>query len=114
MTTAVAVQCAVMQFSIGLTLGGLVEGVLPTTSTETSSVQLQIVETLVQIGLNGAVLGLLPSWIRNDDPTCGIPFAMGLASAQPELEARIRSLGGLIRHQVSQGVQRMVPPVPAV
>jgi len=107
MSTARAIQVSITHVALGIGVGSTIEGLLPKYS-ETSSLQQQLFEVLVQVGLNGAALSSVASFLRNDDPTFGIPFSMALFEAQPELAVRIRSLSAAAKAMVVQSVQQKV------
>ena len=112
-STARAIQYSVAHVSIGIAVGSLIEGVLPSVA-DGSSLTTTVFETLVQAGLNGAALVLCERCLGQDDPTAGLPFSMALFYSQPEFLRRIDILSSVIRGQVSQAVQRTVPQLPAV
>lgn len=105
MSTAKAIQVSITHVALGVSVGSVIEGLLPKFS-DTSSLQQQLFEVLVQVGLNGAALSSVSSFLRNDDPTFGIPFSMALFEAQPELGVRIRSLSAVAKEMVVQSVQQ--------
>lgn len=111
MSTARAIQVSISHVGLGIAVGSLIEGVLPSPN-DGASLQQQLFEALVQVGLNGAALSVISSYLRNDDPTFGIPFSAALFEAQPALGVRIRSLAVVAKGQVSQAVQRTGPLMP--
>ena len=113
MATARSIQVSVVHTFLGIAVGAAIEGLLPK-HLDGASLQQQLFEAVVQVGLNGAALSIVATSLRNDDPTFGIPFSMALFEAQPELAARIRSLAAVAKGQVSQAVQRTAPLVPTV
>lgn len=113
MSTARAIQVSITHVALGIVVGSVIEGVLPS-PTDGASLQQQLFETLVQVGLNGAALSVMATYLRNDDPTFGIPFSASLFEAQPALGVRIRSLAAVAKAQVSQAVQRTGPLLPEV
>jgi len=113
MTTAQSIQVSVTHVALGITVGSVIEGLLPRLN-EGASLQQQLFEALVQVGLNGAALSLVSTYLRNGDPTFGIPFSMALFESQPELGARIRSLAVVAKDQVARAVQQTGPLVPTV
>ena len=113
MSASRAIQVSIQHVAAGVMIGALIEALLPTPDVDASWKQ-QIFETLVQAGLNGALLASLSSFLVNDDPTFGIPFSMALFASQPELAARIQSLAALTKSQVVLGVQRTAPLIPGV
>ena len=113
MTTARSIQVSITHVALGIGVGSAIEALLPKLN-EGASLQQQLFEALVQVGLNGAALSLVATSLRNDDPTFGIPFSMALFEAQPELKARIRSLAAVTKTQVVQVVQQTGPLAPAV
>ncbi len=113
MSTAQAIQVSITHVALGIAVGSVIEGLLPRLN-DGASLQQQLFEALVQVGLNGAALSIVATSLRSNDPTFGIPFSMALFEAQPELGARIRSLAVVARDQVAQAVQRTGPLVPAV
>ena len=113
MSTARGIQVSVTHVALGIAVGSAIEGVLPKANAG-SSLQQQLFEALVQVGLNGAALSLVATFLRNDDPTFGIPFSMALFESQPELGERIRSLAAVAKGQVSRVVQQTGPLVPGV
>lgn len=113
MSTARAIQVSITHVGLGVAVGSLIEGVLPH-PTDGASLQQQLFETLVQVGLNGAAISVVSSYLRNDDPTFGIPFSAALFEAQPALGVRIRSLAVVAKAQVAQAVQQTGARLPAV
>ena len=113
MSTARGIQVSVTHVALGIAVGSAIEGLLPK-SNDAASLQQQLFEALVQVGLNGAALSLVASVLKNDDPTFGIPFSMALFEAQPELGQRVRSLAAVAKGQVARAVQQTGPLVPAV
>ena len=107
-----SIQVSISHVVLGVSIGSLIESLLPR-EPDNASVKQKVFEAVVQVGLNGAALSLVSSFLQNDDPTFGIPFSMALFEAQPELGARIRSLGAVIKDQVSQLVQQTDPLVSA-
>ena len=112
-STARAIQVSITHVAIGVAVGSLIEGVLPPPS-DGVSLQQAVFEAVVQVGLNGAALASMSTFLRRDDPTFGIPFGAALFEAQPGLAARIRTLAAAAKGQVSQAVQRTGPLLPAV
>ena len=108
MSTGRAIQVSVLHTFVGLAIGSVIEGVLPS-YTEGSSVANQAFEALVQVGLNGAALAAISPLLANDDPTFGIPFSLALYASQPQLELRVRLLGASLKDEVARVVQRRVP-----
>ena len=106
-----AVQLSVMQSAAAVLIGGTVEALLPSRS-EDAALTTQVFEALVQVGLNGVALSLFVDLIRGGgvDPTFGIPFAMALNFAQPELQHRLRALSAVVKARVAQASQQMVRP----
>jgi hypothetical protein len=98
---------------LGVGIGAVIEGLLPSFSAGASVTNL-VFETLVQVGLNGAALASVSEFLRDDDPTFGIPFSMALLSSQTELTMRLQTLGAVVKVQVAQVSQRMARQAPAV
>ena len=113
MATARSIQVSVVHVGLGIAVGSLIEGLLPS-ATDGASIQTQVFETFVQVGLNGAALSLVATYLRNDDPTFGIPFSFALFQAQPGLSKRVDKLAAVAKLRVAQGVQQTAIPVPAV
>ena len=113
MSTARSIQVSITHVFLGVAVGSTIEGLLPKYN-GTASLHQQLFETLVQVGLNGAALSLVASYLSNDDQTFGIPFSMALFEAQPELGHRIQSLAEIAKNQVSLVVQQTGPLVPSV
>lgn len=113
MSTSRSIQVSVTHTVLGVAIGAAIEGLLPS-FTSSASLANQAFETLVQVGLNGAALATVAGFLRDDDPTFGIPFSMALFQSQPELARRIESLSAVAKAQVVQGVQRTAPRVAAV
>lgn len=108
MSTSRSIQVSVTHTALGIAIGAAIEGLLPS-FTSSASVANQAFETLVQVGLNGAALATVAGFLRDDDPTFGIPFSMALFQSQPELARRIEALSALAKAQVVEGVQRTAP-----
>ena len=108
-----AVQLSVLQFSAGVLLGATIEAVLPS-QTEGASLQTQVFEVLVQVGLNGVALSTFAGLVRGEgiDPTFGIPFAYALNMSQTELRKRLEKLSALVKAQVQVTTRRMALPAP--
>lgn len=106
MSSSSAIQISIGHTVLGVSVGALIEGLLPK-FTEGASLPSQVFEALVQVGLNGAALVSVSSYLRDGDPTHGIPFSFALFQAQPELGHRIASLATVVRQQVAQAAQRM-------
>jgi len=111
--TARAIQVSIYQIVMGIAIGGAIEGVMPKAS-DSVSTSVMTLELLVQSGLNGAVLALAVPYLARNDPTAGIPFSMGLAGAQPELQRRIGVLAAKVKGQVAQGALRMEGQIPTL
>jgi hypothetical protein len=108
MSTSRSIQVSVTHTALGIAIGAAIEGLMPS-FTSSASVANQAFETLVQVGLNGAALATVAGFLRDDDPTFGIPFSMALFQSQPELARRIEALSALAKAQVVEGVQRTAP-----
>ena len=106
MSTGRAIQISVTHTVLGVGIGSVIEGLLPPFSAGASVTNL-VFETLVQVGLNGAALASVSEFLRDDDPTFGIPFSMALLSSQTELALRLQTLGAVVKGQVAQVSQRM-------
>ena len=106
MSFARAIQVSVTHVAVGLSVGALIEGVLPAKE-DGASLKQQIFEAVVQLGLNGAALVALTTFLQSNDPTFGIPFSMALWEAQPELKERIRLLSDVAKAQALSAVQQM-------
>ena len=113
MSTSRSIQVSVTHTVLGIAIGAMIEALLPK-FTSGASLTNQAFETLVQVGLNGAALATVSGFLRDDDPTYGIPFSMALFQSQPELTLRIESLSAVAKEQVSQAVQRTAPRAVAV
>ena len=98
---------------LGVGIGAVIEGLLPSFSAGASVTNL-VFETLVQVGLNGAALASVSEFLRDDDPTFGIPFSAALLGSQTELAMRLQTLGAVVKVQVAQVSQRMARQAPAV
>jgi hypothetical protein len=103
--SAQAIQSSVAQCVLGLTAGACLEIIMPMQSDAASAASL-IFETAVQMALNGVVIVSLSSYLSQNDPTFGIPFATALMEAQPELLSRLRRSSVLIREQVQAYTQK--------
>ena len=113
MSTSRSIQVSVTHTILGIALGAFIEGVLPKFNAG-AALTTQAFETLVQVGLNGAALATVSGFLRDDDPTFGIPFGYSLFRAQPELASRIESLSAVVKDHVTQAAQRTAPRVAAV
>lgn len=113
--TSRAIQLSVTQVTAGVILGGTIEALLPK-QREGASLTNQVFEALVQVGMNGAALGMFAGLVRGEgaDPTFGIPFSQALFAAQPELQMRLRSLSAQVGAMVALASQRMAKPIVAV
>ena len=60
MSTARSIQVSVTHVTLGVLVGSVIEGLLPKQSDD-SSLQRQLFEVLVQVGLNGAALTVSPN-----------------------------------------------------
>ena len=92
--------------ALGIAIGSIIEGLLPNFN-EGASVASQAFEALVQVGLNGAALAGSSAFLRDNDPTFGIPFSMALYASQPELRARSVSIGAEAKSRVASAAQQM-------
>ena len=113
MSTGRAIQVSVTHTVLGVGVCAGIEAMLPTFSAGASVTNL-VFETLVQVGLNGAALASVSEFLRDDDPTFGIPFSMALLGSQTELAMRLQTLGAVVKVQVAQVSQRMARQAPAV
>ena len=113
MATSRAIQISVTHSVLGIALGASIEALLPKFSADASLTTLAF-ETLVQVGLNGASLGVAAGLLQGDDPTFGIPLSWALFQAQPELGERVQSLASAVKQQVQIGALQMGPRVVAV
>ena len=113
MSTGRAIQTAAIHTALGVAIGVVIEGMLPSLN-EDASLSSQVFEIVVQLGMNGAALASLGTFLSQDDPTFGIPFSFALFQSQSELRKRIDRVAGQARSQVSLNVQRMVPQKAAV
>lgn len=113
--TAKAIQVSVTQVAVGVAIGATIEAVLPP-RTEDAPLSDQVFEALVQAGMNGAALAAFAGLVHGEavDPTFGIPFSMALWSAQPVFQLKLCLLSAVVKRQVAQVVQRMVPRVGGV
>jgi hypothetical protein len=111
MSTAKAIQNAVVHVSVGLVTGAVIESVMPAHSAS-SSVSMIMFEAFVQAALNGVAVSLAGSALMEDDPTYGLPFSTALLASQPELVKRIEFLGARVKEQVDRVLPKM--PGPAV
>ena len=106
--TSRAIQVSVTHVALGLVMGSVIEGLLPKFN-ESASLGSHVFETLVQVGLNGAVLGSFASYLSDNDPTYGIPFSQALSAAQPELARRFENISDAVKERVSQASLQMAP-----
>ena len=113
MATARAIQISITHSLLGLVCGSTIEALLPKFKAAAALPTLAF-ETLVQVGLNGAALGVVAAMLQSDDPTFGIPFSWALYEAQPDLGERIHVLAGAVKEQVQIGALRMGPRVVGV
>ena len=113
MNTSRSIQVSVTHTVLGIAIGAAIESLLPKFN-EGASLANQAFETLVQVGLNGAALATVAGFLRDDDPTFGMPFSMALFQSQPELAARIAGLAAVTKDQVSQAAQRTASRAVAV
>jgi len=109
--TSRAIQISVTQVALAIAIGASIEGVLPKYN-ENAPIGLHIFETAVQVGLNGAALGMASCILRGDDPTFGIPFSTALYAAQPELTKRFEALSCLVKARVHLASLQMAAHVP--
>lgn len=111
--TSRAIQVSITHVGLAIVIGASIEGLLPKHN-ENAALGLQIFETVVQVGLNGAALGAASCILRGDDPTFGIPFSTALYSAQPELTKRFEALSALVKRHVHQASLQMAAQAPAL
>ena len=98
-----AVQLSVFHTAAALVLGSAIESAMPLPR-EGSSLSTLAFETAVQVGLNGAAVGLASRYIAaDDDPTAGIPFGAALLASQPGLERRLAILSQGVRGRMREG-----------
>ena len=110
--TSRAIQVSVTQVTVGVVIGASIEALLPSRS-ENASLTIQVFEALVQVGMNGAALGLFAGLVRGEgsDPTFGIPFSTALYASQPELQNRLRALAAVVNARVSRASRQMAAQV---
>ena len=104
--TSRAIQMSVTQVAMALAIGASIEGLLPEYNAN-AALGLLIFEAVVQVGLNGAALGVASSLLRGDDPTFGIPFSTALYGAQPELTKRLEALSSVVKGRVHRASLQM-------
>ena len=111
-----AVYLSTLHGAVALALGAVIESIMPPPSSGTAgSMGILAFETAVQLGLNGAAVGLASRYVADDDdPTAGIPFGCALLAAQPGLEHRLGALATELRTNMRLVARRnMAPPTPA-
>ena len=106
--TSRAIQVSVTHVAVAILIGSSIEAMLPTYD-ESAPLATQIFEVVVQVGLNGAALAALPSFLSQNDPTFGILFSHALAISQPDLDRRMRMLSETVKRQVAQVSLQMAP-----
>ena len=111
MNASRSIQVSVTHTAVGILIGASIEALLPKFNAGAALSTLAF-ETLVQVGLGGAALAAASGYLREDDPTFGIPFSLALFESQPELSLRIASLSAVVKEQVTQAVQRTPAPSP--
>ena len=109
MTAGVAVKSSVINATMGVLIGAVIETIVPPYDAS-SSIAAKAFEATVQVALNGVGLSIVGGVLASDDPTYGFPFAVGLLDAQPHLAKRLADLAGLVKSLVTQGAQRMAEP----
>ena len=108
MSTGRAIQVAAIHATVGILTGAAIEALLPS-FTDDSSVASQAFEIAVQVGLNGAVISSLSSFLQQGDSTHGIVFSFALWQAQPELRSRVVEVASKVKMQASLALQQTVP-----
>ena len=113
--TSRAIQVSITQVAAGVAIGATVEALLPKRP-EGASLTNQVVEALVQVGMNGAALALFVGLVRGEgsDPTYGIPFSQALYASQPELQKRLAALSVVIGERVALTSRQMAAQAAAV
>ena len=105
-----AVQLSVFHGAVALVLGVAIEVIMPR-ATVADDIPNLAFETALQLGLNGAAVGLASRYVAaDDDPTAGIPFGCALLAAQPGLEARLTALSERMRSTLKDTAQGRAPP----
>ena len=105
-----AVQLSVFHGAVALVLGVAIEVIMPR-ATAADDIPNLAFETALQLGLNGAAVGLASRYVAaDDDPTAGIPFGCALLAAQPGLEARLTALSERMRSTLKDTAQGRAPP----
>ncbi len=92
MSTARGVQIAITHAAMATAIGSVLNTVLPEPD-PVASMTTSLFETVVHVGLNGAVYAMLVPFLSSDDPTSGFVFALCLHEAQPTLRYRLRAFG---------------------
>jgi hypothetical protein len=113
MSAAKAIQVSITHMSLGILMASTIEAFMPPFAASSSTATI-VFEAFVQVGLNGVLLSQVAGQLTADDPTFGLPFALGLFEAQPGLCQRIVLLGGIAKRQVSQIALKMEPRAPEV
>ena len=112
MSVGTSIQVSVIHVALGVGLGSCIEALMPGVS-DGASTSLQVFETLVQGGLNGAAIALVAGSLGSADPTYGIPFSFALYQAQPAFSERIELLSSQIGAQLGQAARKMQAPAAA-
>ena len=106
-----SIQISVTHTALGIFIGSVIEGLLPKFHAG-ASLESQVFETFVQVGVNGAALASVAGYFADNDPTSGLPFSAALYSSQPDLSRRIESLAAVVKAKVSQvSLRSTVPPL---
>ena len=108
-STGRAIQVAVTHTFLAVAAGAAIETFMPP-FTNDAALMTQVFETIVQVGLNGAVVAALAPSLQRDDPTVGIPFSSALYQSQPGLAQRISSVASAAKQQAHQSSQKMGLP----
>ena len=103
-----AIQVSALHTAYGLAIGSLIDTALPVYTAD-ADVSTLLLQTAVQVGLNGVAVALMGPELRGNDPTFGIPFSFALLRAQEGLNLRLKALGRLAQKEGRQAMLRMVP-----
>ena len=104
------ISTSVVTAAYGVVIGVTIEAIMPPYRASDASVAELAFESAVQVAMLSVVLGSAVPW-RALVSTNGIPFGMGVVSAQPELMKKLSRLGVEAKKMGSVALQRMAQPV---
>ena len=104
-----AVQQSVTQSAVGLVIGTTIETLMPAHS-DGQTMAMRLLETGVQVGLNGLAIMYASQLAGGNDPTGGMMYHVALLSPQCSLQNRFASLTNDFKVVLHPVLSKMVGP----